>query len=360
MILPPTRFATWQPLHARLLLALLLALCGYGLAVALQPAAAHKETVVDLSRTDLALYKAVAERVGEGENYYSAVTAEQRARNYPLRPVVTVRLPTLATIIGTVGAEAAQLLLRLLALVAIIALTLRLRTVIGSKLLWAAATFIASASMILLTVPAMTYWHESWAALLIVISLACRSREGWGASVAFGLAASLFRELALPYLCVMALLALRDRNRFEAAAWAAAMLIFLAAFAAHAAMLSAFVHSGDPASPGWASAGGWAFVLGLVERCTLFALLPLPLVAIFLPLALTGWASLGRGAGDRAAVLLLVYVAAFMLIGRPDNFYWGILIAPLLPIGLAFAPAALRDLAAAAAGRSVAPASATA
>jgi hypothetical protein len=33
-----------------------------------------------------------------------------------------------------------------------------------------------------------------------------------------------------------------------------------------------------------------------------------------------------------------------MIIGRPDNFYWAIMLAPLLPIGLAFAPAALRDL----------------
>ena len=31
-------------------------------------------------------------------------------------------------------------------------------------------------------------------------------------------------------------------------------------------------------------------------------------------------------------------------IGRLDNFYWGLLYAPLLPVGIAFAPAALRDL----------------
>ena len=360
MILPPTRFAGWQPLHARLLLALLLALCGYGMALALQPTPAGKPVTVDLSRTDLALYQTVANRVGEGESYYSAVVAEQRARNYPLRPVVTVRLPTLATMTGAIGAEAATLLLRLLAFVAIAAVTLRLRAVAGSKPLWAAATFLAAASMILLTVPAMTYWHESWTALLIVISLSCRSRERWAASVSLGLAAALFRELALPYLCVMALLALRERNRAEAAAWTAAALVFFAALAAHAVALGAYVHSGDPVSPGWASIGGWAFVLELVQRCTLFALLPLPLVAVFLPLALLGWASLGRGTGDRAALLLLLYVAAFMLIGRPDNFYWGILIAPLLPIGLAFAPTALRDLTAAAADRSAAPASAAA
>jgi hypothetical protein len=34
-----------------------------------------------------------------------------------------------------------------------------------------------------------------------------------------------------------------------------------------------------------------------------------------------------------------------MVVGRPDNEYWGELWAPLLPLGLALAPAALGDLA---------------
>jgi hypothetical protein len=345
-----TRFAGWQPLPARLLIALLMALSAYGVAATLQPVPAREEAAVDLNRTDLALYTAIAQRVGEGESYYSAVVAEQRARNYPLRPVVTVRLPTLAWTIGTIGPERAALLLRLLMIGAIAALALRLRAISGSKPQWAAATFIAAASIVLLTVPAMTWWHESWSALLLVVSLSCRSRQRWAASVAFGLAAVLFRELALPYLCVMAVLALRERSRAEAAAWAAAILIFFAALALHAAALTAHVHSGDPASPGWASAGGWPFILSLVQRCTVFALLPLPLVAVAVPLALIGWASVRGETGNRGTFLLLLYIAAFMLVGRSDNFYWGLMIAPLLPLGLAFAPSALRDLARAAAG----------
>jgi hypothetical protein len=360
MMVPPTRFSRWHPFHARLLLALLLGLCSYGTAVALQPAPPGREVVVDLTRTDLALYQAVAGRVGEGESYYAAVVAEQRARNYPLRPFVTVRLPTLATVIGTAGAEAATLLLRLLALAATAAVALRLRSAAGSKSLWAAGTFVAAASIVLLTVPVMTYWHESWAGLLIAISLFCRSDKRWGLSVALGFAAALVRELALPFLCVMTVLALRDGKRAEAAAWVAAILFFFAALTAHALAIAAYVHGADAASPGWAGGGGWAFVLGLVQRCTLFGLLPLPLVAIFLPVALIGWSSLGDGIGDRGSLVLLAYLGAFTLIGRPDNFYWGILIAPLLPMGLAFAPAALRDLAAAGVRRRPSSISATA
>ncbi len=44
---------------------------------------------------DLALYRRISERVITGEDYYAAALAEQRAGNYPTRPFVTVRLPTL-------------------------------------------------------------------------------------------------------------------------------------------------------------------------------------------------------------------------------------------------------------------------
>ena len=340
-----SRFHGLKPLWARLLLLLLLAIGGYGLAVSLAAETRAEPVVVDVTRTDLALYTAVAVRVGSGEGYYRAVVAEQRARNYPLRPVVTVRLPTLAWILGTLGEKGAAILLHLLALAAIAALTIRLRAAAGSKPLWAGATFLAAASTALLTVPAMTYWHESWAALLIALSLACRSDKSWGASVAFGLAAVLVRELALPYLCLMALLAWRDRSRTEAAAWAGAVLVFFAALGAHSAALSSLVTAADPASPGWSSGGGWPFVLAMLQRCSLFALLPLPLAALAVPLALLGWAAVRGPWGARGALLMLGYSAAFMLFGRADNFYWGIMVAPLLPLGLAFAPLAVRDLA---------------
>ncbi|GJE26728.1 hypothetical protein [Methylobacterium organophilum] len=38
------------------------------------------------------------------------------------------------------------------------------------------------------------------------------------------------------------------------------------------------------------------------------------------------------------------YLCAFMLVGRPDDTYWILMVGPLLMPGLAFAPAALRDL----------------
>ncbi len=333
------------PWAAGLLLALFLALSAYGAALTTGLAATAETATVDLTDTDLALYQAVAARVGTGDSYYQAVVAEHRERGYPLKPVFTVRLPGLAWVIGGLGPDYAALLLRLLAFASLVALVVRLRSIAASRFVWGATAISGAAATILLTVPAMTYWHESWAALLILVSLAARTEKSWLPSVLLALAAVLIRELALPYLCLMAALAWREGNRREALAWGGAVLLFLAALAAHASVLSPLVTGADGASPGWTSVGGWPFVLALAQRCTVFLFLPLPVVALLVPLALLGWAGVRHPLADRAALLLLGYFALFTIVGRPDNFYWGILIAPLLPIGLAFAPLALRDLA---------------
>ncbi len=343
-----------KPLRARLLLAFLAALVAYGASASFASPGSGELAVVDRTDTDLALYKAVASRVGAGESYYEAAVSEHRRRGYPLHPAVTLRLPTLAWIIAATGEAVASILLHLLALAAIAGLTVRLNAVAGSKPVWAAATFLIAASTAILTVPVMTYWHESWSALLIALSLALRTEKRWIGSLALGLLAVLVRELALPYLCLMGLLAWKERNHVEAAVWASAGLLFLALLAAHAAALSALATDADLASPGWSSGGGWPFVLAMLHRMTLLAILPPPFAALLVPLALLGWAGMGGGLGSRGALLLLGYVAGFMLFGRPDNFYWGIMIAPLLPLGLAFAPLALCDLA-----RAARPASAT-
>ncbi len=77
-------------------------------------------------------------------------------------------------------------------------------------------------------------------------------------------------------------------------------------------------------------------------------LFPMKLVALLVPLALLGWSAIDHPLAKRSAFYLIGMVAAFTVVGRPDNEYWGILIGPLLPIGLVAAPAALYNLARAA------------
>jgi hypothetical protein len=42
-----------------------------------------------------------------------------------------------------------------------------------------------------------------------------------------------------------------------------------------------------------------------------------------------------RGAAARpVALVLTAFLGLFLLVGRPDNSYWGLLIAPILPLGV--------------------------
>ena len=60
--------------------------------------------------------------------------------------------------------------------------------------------------------------------------------------------------------------------------------------------------------------------------------------ALVLPPALLGllfWSGGGGGRGARTAFVVLGYALGFCFIGRPNNDYWGLIIAPLWPLGLA-------------------------
>jgi hypothetical protein len=58
-------------------------------------------------------------------------------------------------------------------------------------------------------------------------------------------------------------------------------------------------------------------------------------------LGLAGWSG---AVGSRVGLTVGMYVAAFLFAGRPIHAYWGLMYAPLLPLGLVWAPRALGDL----------------
>jgi hypothetical protein len=66
--------------------------------------------------------------------------------------------------------------------------------------------------------------------------------------------------------------------------------------------------------------------------------------ALIVPVAIVGWAGWQNETGARGAVFLLTYLLLLASIGDADNFGLALLIAPLLPVGLLFAPGALADL----------------
>lgn len=334
----PTRFAGWSVWPARLLLAVLAVLIVGGLT---HPPV--QDPTGQPGGGDASLYRLVAERVGHGQPYHQAAAEEQRGGGYPLRPFSAMRQPLLAVIGATLGPKGADLALCLLGVPASVATVMRLGTGLQRPAREVAILLAATASGLLLQ-PGMWVWHEAWAGLLIALALAVRTDHRWWPAVLLGLIAALIRELAFPFLAVMAFLAWTDGRRSEAAAWSAAMLCAIGALAWHAAMVASVVRPGDGISPGWLVLGGWRFDLTLARQSALLVFLPPRAAAILLPLAMLGWAGWRSGYALRVTLMLGAWLTAFLFVGRPDNGYWGFLLAPLLPIGLALAPAALRDI----------------
>jgi hypothetical protein len=341
--LRPSALPRWA---ARTIFVLLFALATFGLVTSMNAPDAPASGPVSPMARDAELYRAVAARVAAGESYYAAAATEQRLRNYPLKPFVTVRPPLLATVTAWAGGPAVMgLALQLLVLATALALVLRLRSAIDSPAVRIAAIGLAALSLLVIAQPDLALWHEAWAAVLIALALALRSEQRWWPGLIVALLAACLRELAIPLLLVMGFCALIEKRRAEAAAWGLALVIAAAALALHAAQVAAIVTPADATSPGWSGAGGWPFVVSMLAKTSAFALLPLPLVALLVPLALAGWAGCDHRFARRVTLWLCGMITAFMLFGRPDNFYWGMMLAPLLPLGLAFAPAALRTLA---------------
>lgn len=292
---------------------------------------------------DLGLYRGIVAKMRLGAPYEQTAISEHRAKHYPLRPFLVVRPPALATLLARLPSDGAgDLILAAVGLSAIIVWSLRLMALkpgLG-QLAFGVIMLVSGA------IPAMVghdeaLFHETWAGLLILLSFGLRTEKRFMAAVLVGLAAALIRELAMPYLALMAVLALSERRWREAGAFGAALAAALAALAAHAHAVHLLTSAADMASPGWLKAGGWRFVLSTGQWNMFVVAIGPWLAAVLIPLSLLGAAVWKGPTGLRLALLLAGYTVGFMLIGRPSNLYWGLVVAPLAGLALGFAPQGL-------------------
>ncbi|HXG81195.1 MAG TPA: hypothetical protein VNJ05_05290 [Sphingomicrobium sp.] len=340
-----------QAVAVALLLALALAAAIWEATALRGPAAAAVQPVAverAKSNADLQLYDAIVDRIGAGEGYYSAAAAELRAGNYPLKPFVAFRLPTLAVAAAWIGRPALQALQYALFAAMVAAWWYRLEGQFADKGRRISAAMLAAAGIAVALSGKYLLLHEVWAGTLVALSLALHRQDRWGWSVAAAALALAIRELALPYLLLMAAFALYRRNWRELAAWTALVLLFAVAMAWHAGEVAKVVLPSDPPSPGWATLAGWPGLLRTFHLAGPLRWLPMEIGAAAIVLALLGWASWKSKTGLAATLMYLGYGVAFMLFGRANNFYWGLMVTPAFLIGLAFLPQALTDLAAAA------------
>ncbi|PEQ14509.1 hypothetical protein B2G71_02715 [Novosphingobium sp. PC22D] len=319
-----------------------------------EPPAAEAPGPSAIGDADLDLYARASERIAAGENYYDFIVAEQRARDYPVRPGLTVRLPTLAwlrALLGEPGMIAAGFAL----VAAVVAAWWRRFGEEGvSPRQRRIATALVFVGCSLALNPHYLTMHELWAGCLIALAfglhrVGARGEGGrWVAALCAGAVALAIREHALPFVLLMAAVAAWQRNWREAAAWSALVAVFLSGLVWHLALVAGHVLPSDPSSASWLALRGLAGWLGNVVEASNLHVLPRfvsgPLV-ILMAFGWLGWRSRG---GPVLALFALGYGLAFAIAGRADNFYWGAVVAPSMFAGLAFAPAGFARLLAAA------------
>ena len=362
---PWDRFAGWDRWPARILLLLVTALLVLAAITPLSASLDGKPSEVpsligdgapngqtESERDDdLAFYDRVIERIGHGENYYDFIVEEQRARDYPVRPGLAVRLPTLAWIHASLG-EPAMIALAIALLFACIwawwkrlgeepgGLRFRL---LGTALMAMGGSLGLNRSFFVL--------HELWAGMLIALAFGLHRPGRWGAALFVAALALALRELVLPFVLLMAAMAAWRKDWREATAWIMLVAVFAAIMVWHLSLIAVQEVPSDPVGPDWLVLRGLSGWLGNIVLSSNLRLLPHELASPVVILMALGWAGWKSSAGTTGTFLYLGYGLAFMLAGRANNFYWGAVVAPAMFIGLAFLPMALPSLVRAARGK---------
>lgn len=323
------RALLFAPIGRRTLLALMAFAVGLAAFGIMHPAQKSPTPQQMHALSDTDNYKLTVERMAQGQGYYSAVVERHRAVGYPLKPVIAVRLPTLAVFLAQLPSERWRIgALWLLSLIAIVAFVESVRPEDGSPAALGIFMIVGLGNVFLKDV---VYLHEAWAAVFMVLSLAAR-RHLW-LSVSLALIAVLLRELALPFLVAMTLVHVVQGRWGAASAWLGAILIFGLAIAIHATELSNHVTPNDLASQGWLRTQGWPFIVRIATMNFAFALVPAA-AAIITPFALVGLLVWRSEMGVICCLTIAIYVFAFMIIGRPENRLWGLMLSPFLLLGI--------------------------
>ncbi|HMP00981.1 MAG TPA: hypothetical protein PKD86_16155 [Gemmatales bacterium] len=298
---------------------------------------------------DFELYRAIIERMRTGAGYYEAAAAELRrprepaGLSYPTASVFNWRLPTLAWLLSTLPRDASRWLLAGLAAAA---LGCWWRAGVGQPRLVQIGTVAALATGLLHCLPGFLddalVVHETWAGVLLALGLGAGAAGQRRLAMVAILAAGLIRELAWLAPAVLLVMPFADAGpsaRRERFAWALVLLLCLAAWTGHVLHVQQLILPTDRAHQGsWIALGGWRFVLKTAHMHPLaLPLLPTApwVLAALLPWLLALTLRWYEPRGRPACWVLLAYVAAYLVVGQPFNFLWGLVYVPLLGLGVA-------------------------
>ena len=344
---PPTGYARLAPSVARAVLWLaLLVAAWFGYAAGRVPSTAWNGRGTP-GQGDVALFRAIVDRVQHGEGYYAASAAEMHARGYPTRSLFNWRMPLPLGLAGHMPDPiGAKLLLSLLALAAaglsFEALARENHNRIGRA---AGTVLLLGGPLMFCLVGDLFVMPELWCGVLVVLSLACCGLQRPRTAAALGLAALALRELALPYCLLMLGWACWQRRRGEIAVWLLGLVVWTGYFALHAwNVQQAMPAEGLAHARGWIRFGGLSFVLATTRMNAYLMALPVWATGLYLAAALFGLAGWNTPWGQRVGLTACLYMLAFAVAGQQFNAYWGCVVAPLWCLAVARVPASLADV----------------
>ena len=345
----PTRFAQCPRPLAWLTVVGAVALLIWGLSVSFRPKPASSPRpepgAAPPGGTDLDLYEKIIERVQAGEPYYQVAADELPKRGYPTSSIFNWRLPTYAWFFGLLPwiRMGQALLIALSAWTIYISVRFAARET-GS--LPAAALFVWLVGAFTWCVDGKSFLtQEVWTGVLMQMSVVYLALGFRTRGVIFGVAALLIRELILPYVLLCLVFAIWKRRWLESLGWIIGLALYAALTAYHVAQVRAHMPAVEANEPSaWLVWGGMEFVLSTVKMNQLLMLTHMSVRAFYLPFAFLGLLGWRGETGLRVLFICLGYNTAFLAIGQPFNDYWGIIDAPMLSMGAALAPWAIRDL----------------
>jgi hypothetical protein len=291
--------------------------------------------------SDLDTYERVVAALRAGQGYYPALHQALLDGGYGTLSPLNWRTPAFLSFLSWFPSlDMAQWALGGLTFVAwglAVAFVFRVMRYAGAI----GAGIVMAASLIAIAAPRAELSFELCAGTLILISVSAYGLGWRWAGVLAGVLALLVRELAVIYVLVCLGVAIREKRWREAAAWVLVLVAFGAFYVWHWAQLGALIGAEDhAAATGWLQFGGLVFVLRTEAFNGLLLVAPYWVAAIVLLIGLVGLKSL-----PRPAITVALYLLLFVVYGRPENDYWGALYAPLVALGLVFAPAVLMAIA---------------
>ncbi len=294
--------------------------------------------------TDPLLYRHIIDGMKAGGNYYDVAARAHRLSSYPLYPVFTVRLPTLAWLFAVLPAGAMNALFIALLICVTGSWFVKLCTCSDTFFLPLAGGALITLSCAFMTAPVIKMFHDTWAGLLMALSLGLWRPGRFIPSIMCAFAAVIIRETALPFLIMMLCLAAYEERGREVLGWLTALLLFAGLYWLHARAVAAVTLPGDLHSQGWNGHGGPSLLISILKWVTPFIFFSQAVSGVVAVLSLFGWLSWRADVGLRVSGVVLGYALMMMVFARSNQSYWIMMLEPLFLAGLAFVPLAVGDL----------------